>query len=612
MSGSSAGAVGEAGAAGLLLEAFTGYLGRERGVSVLTVDAYVADVARFLSARGGCELSQLRAADVSEAVLGEVGERSPASVRRFGCALRSFLRYCYVVGVVDRDLSAAALPVSGRRRSLPQGITPTQEKALLRACDRRRASGRRDYAVIVLMLRLGLRASEVATLRLDDLDWRAGQVTVRGKGARVDELPLPVDVGEAIAVYLRHGRPRVATAQGGVPARAAAPGRPDPWRGDRHRCWRRSACRSWCRSRPPATSHGGDGHAAGGRPARRDRSGVAAPLAGFDRRLRAGGRRTAARDCAAVADRGGVVSTLVEHLDDYLRLRRGLGFQLGRHGEVLPHFVAFVDAHGAATVTVELAAAWARLPEGLKPITVDFRISAVRGFARYLHALDPAHEIPPAGLLAAPRRRPSPYIYSPEDIVKVLGASRQLRPPLRAVTYRALLGLLAVTGMRSGEAFALIRGDVDLVEGLVTVRHAKFDRMRLVPLHRSVTAEMRDYATTRDRLCPAPTSDRFFVSVTGRPLRRGAADEVFRELTTAVGLRTEAVHPGMHGLRHTFAVRTLIDAYRRGADISSLLPVLSTYLGNVEPANTYWYLSAVPELMQLAAARLEQHEAGRS
>jgi integrase/recombinase XerD len=214
MSGSSAGAVGEAGAAGLLLEAFTGYLGRERGVSVLTVDAYVADVARFLSARGGCELSQLRAADVSEAVLGEVGERSPASVRRFGCALRSFLRYCYVVGVVDRDLSAAALPVSGRRRSLPQGITPTQEKALLRACDRRRASGRRDYAVIVLMLRLGLRASEVATLRLDDLDWRAGHVTVRGKGARVDELPLPVDVGEAIAVYLRHGRPRVATAQG--------------------------------------------------------------------------------------------------------------------------------------------------------------------------------------------------------------------------------------------------------------------------------------------------------------------------------------------------------------------------------------------------------------
>jgi integrase/recombinase XerD len=132
-------------------------------------------------------------------------------VRRYGVALRSFLRYCYLTGLVERDLSGAALPVSGRRRSLlPQGITPTQAKALLRACDRRRASGRRDYAVIVLLLRLGLRAREVATLRLDDLDWRAGQLAVHGKGGRVDQLPLPVDVGEAIAAYLCRGRPRTA------------------------------------------------------------------------------------------------------------------------------------------------------------------------------------------------------------------------------------------------------------------------------------------------------------------------------------------------------------------------------------------------------------------
>jgi integrase/recombinase XerD len=306
------------------------------------------------------------------------------------------------------------------------------------------------------------------------------------------------------------------------------------------------------------------------------------------------------------------VNTLAEHLDDYLRMRRGLGFQLGRHGEVLPHFVAYLDAKGATTVTVELAVAWVRLPEGIKAITVDFRISAVRGFARYLHALDPAHEIPPAGLLAAPRRRPAPYIYTPGQITELLRATRHLKPPLRAATFRALLGLLAVTGMRSGEAFALTRSDVDLVKGLVTVRHAKFDRMRMVPLHRSVTAELAAYATARDRLCPAPSCDRFFVSVTGRVLRRGDADRVFREVTTAVGLRTDAVHPRIHDLRHTFAVRTLIDAHRNGADISSLLPVLSTYLGHVEPANTYWYLTAVPELMQLAAARLEQHEAGRS
>jgi integrase/recombinase XerD len=171
-----------------LVDGFAGYLRRERGVSVLTVDLYVADVRRFLAARGNRELSELTPADVSSAVLNQVGAWSPASVRRFGCALRSFLRCCLVVGLIERDLSGAALPVSGRRRSLlPQGITPAQEKALLRACDRRHSTGRRDYAVILLILRLGLRANEVATLRLDDVDWRAGRLTVHGKGNRVDQ-----------------------------------------------------------------------------------------------------------------------------------------------------------------------------------------------------------------------------------------------------------------------------------------------------------------------------------------------------------------------------------------------------------------------------------------
>lgn len=199
-------------AADQLVDEFVGHLRSERGVSALTVEAYVSDVRRFLADRGESDLSRLTAAEVSHSVLSQVADRAPATVRRYGCAVRSFLRYCYLVGVVDHDLSAAALPVSGRRRSLlPQGIKPSEARALLRACDRRRAIGRRDYAVILLMLRLGLRASEVATLRLEDLDWQAGQLTVHGKGSRVDELPLPVDVGEAIAAYLRRGRPREAT-----------------------------------------------------------------------------------------------------------------------------------------------------------------------------------------------------------------------------------------------------------------------------------------------------------------------------------------------------------------------------------------------------------------
>jgi integrase/recombinase XerD len=313
-----------------------------------------------------------------------------------------------------------------------------------------------------------------------------------------------------------------------------------------------------------------------------------------------------------VADGGGIVSALAGHLDDYLRLRRGLGFKLGRHGESLPGFVAYLEANHVAAVTVELAVAWARQPEGIKPITVDFRISAVRGFARYLHTIDPAHEVPPPGLLAAPRRRPAPYIYTPDHLSRALCATRRLEPPLRAVTYRTLFGLLAATGMRQGEATALTRTDVDLADGVITVRHAKFDRVRLVPLHPSVTSELRGYATARDRLCPVASCDHFFVSVTGRPLRRGEVDQIFRDITSDLGLRTDTAHPRVHDMRHTFAVHTLLDWHRRGLDISALLPVLSTYLGHVEPANTYWYLSAVPELMQLAAARLEQHERARS
>jgi len=206
----------------VLLAGFVSYLRRERGVAAVTVDAYVSDVRRFLAHRAGSGLGDLTAAEVSKAVLGEVAGRSPASVRRYGCALRSFLRYCHLAGLIENDLSAAVLPVSGRRRSLlPQGISGEQARALLRACGRRRATGRRDYAVIVLMLRLGLRAGEVAALRLDDLDWRTGLITVHGKGGRVDQLPLPVDVGEAIAGYLRRGRPRTASRE--VFVRVVAP-----------------------------------------------------------------------------------------------------------------------------------------------------------------------------------------------------------------------------------------------------------------------------------------------------------------------------------------------------------------------------------------------------
>lgn len=304
------------------------------------------------------------------------------------------------------------------------------------------------------------------------------------------------------------------------------------------------------------------------------------------------------------------MSTLAEHVENYLRLRRGLGFKLGGYDDPLASFAAYVERSGTGTITAELAEAWAWLPAGIKPITASFRISYVRGFARYLHAIDPAHEIPPPGLLSVPRRRPAPYLYSPDQVQRVLATARQLLPPLHAATYETLFGLLAATGMRVGEALALTRRDVALVDGILTIRHAKFDRIRLVPLHPSTTDALRRYALARDHLCRDPRTDRFFH--TGRVIQRRDAEDVFRRITTQLGMRTGTAHPRIHDLRHTFAVRTLTDWQRDGTDVHVMLPVLSTYLGHIEPKNTYWYLSATPELMQLAADRLEQHFGRRS
>lgn len=298
------------------------------------------------------------------------------------------------------------------------------------------------------------------------------------------------------------------------------------------------------------------------------------------------------------------MSALADYVSDYLRLRRALGFTLGRIGSDLQDFVAFLDAAGADRVTIEHTVAWAHSKRG-KPITVDFRISAVRGFANYMSTIDPATEIPPPGLLSVPRRRPEPHIYSPAETKQLFAAAARLTPPLRAATLTTMLGLITATGMRSGEAMALTRRDVALVDGVLTIRHAKFDRQRIVPLHSTTTAALRKYALTRDHLCHAPATDRFFLSARGDPVSRSALDQTFRALTIQIGLRDGATRPRVHDLRHTFAVRTLIEWQRAGVDITTHLPLLSTYLGHVEPKNTYWYLTAVPELMHLAADRLE-------
>lgn len=235
------------------------------------------------------------------------------------------------------------------------------------------------------------------------------------------------------------------------------------------------------------------------------------------------------------------------------------------------------------------------------------RLGVIRRFAIYLHTIDPATQVPPAGVFPYHRRRPTPYLWSHDEVARLLDGARAMANPLRAVTHEALFGLLAATGMRLGEAIELARDDVDLRSGVITIRQAKFDRTRLVPVHPSVTAALRHYLAERDRLCPTPRAGTLFISSTGTALTRSGVETAFRHITTEAGIRTRTTHPRIHDLRHSLAVRTILEWQRAGVSIDAHIGALSAYLGHVAPADTYWYLTASPELMQLAARRLSAH-----
>lgn len=298
------------------------------------------------------------------------------------------------------------------------------------------------------------------------------------------------------------------------------------------------------------------------------------------------------------------MSGLTDHVASYLRLRRALGFKLEREGQLLSQLVSYLEAVGAAALTSELAIVWAREPANAQPNHWAKRLGVVRKFAAYLHTIDPAVEVPPPGVFPARRHRPIPHLWSQGDICRLLEGARALRPPLRAATHETLFGLLAASGMRVGEAVELQRDDVDLGAGIVTIRQAKFDRSRLVPLHPSATEALSRYAAERDRLCPRPRSNTFFVSSIGTALNRSGVGKTLRQITIAMGTRTATVRPRVHDLRHSFAVQTLIGWHQSGVGVDKQIGVLSTYLGHISPAGTYWYLSASPELMELAAERL--------
>lgn len=308
------------------------------------------------------------------------------------------------------------------------------------------------------------------------------------------------------------------------------------------------------------------------------------------------------------------MSRLGEALTNYLTIRRALGYKLVRAGKLLAQFVTYLEGIGAKTITTEHAIAWARLPAGGDVNWWARRLSVVRCFATYLHTLDPSAEVPARDLLPVRPQRATPYLYSDEEIRSLIEACRGLRSPLRVATYRTLIGLLAVTGMRVGEAIRLDREDIDFSQGVLLVREGKFGKSRELPLHPTTLQALRSYFRERDRWRPSPSTPALFISPAGTRLLYCNVSWTFLKLVRFVGLkpRSAACRPRLHDLRHAFAVRTVLDAYRSGGDVQARLPLLSTYLGHVNPASTYWYLSAAPELLAMASGRLESHLGGRS
>jgi integrase/recombinase XerD len=295
-------------------------------------------------------------------------------------------------------------------------------------------------------------------------------------------------------------------------------------------------------------------------------------------------------------------------IDEYLLARRALGYKLRVDGWLLSKFADHCERTGITTVTTEAALAWAQSPAHASPSYWRQRLTTVRRFATYLQALDPAVEVPPTGLVRVPNQRAVPFLYSEAEIAALMAAARGSRKHLGAATYEALFGLLAVTGLRVGEALRLDRDDVCWEPGLLRVRDTKFGKSREVPLHPSTLDALRAFARRRDRRCPKPTSAAFFVSSAGTRLHYSVVLSAFTRCARRAGLvpRGPRCRPRIHDLRHAFAVRTLLRWHREGLDVESHMPLLSTYLGHADPRRTYWYLSATPELFALLGERLEK------
>jgi len=308
------------------------------------------------------------------------------------------------------------------------------------------------------------------------------------------------------------------------------------------------------------------------------------------------------------------MKTLRQAVGDYLSLRRSLGFQLKTHERYLREFISFLKKRRATRISTRLALQFATHHQHQQPAVWAARLRVVRGFAGYRSGEDPATQVPPPGLLPYRPLRARPYLYTAEEIRQLLKTAQSLPATysLKPWTYYCLFGLLAVTGMRISEVLNLQQKDVDWSEGVLTIHRTKFGKSRLVPLHPSTRRVLSAYAKRRDRFLAGKPVSHFLVCSRGTRLDASQVGRTFRQLSRQIGLRDASVSrgPRLNDFRHRFAVQTLVRWYRRGEDVERRLPILSTYLGHVHIADTYWYLTSTPELRGAAGKRMEKRWGG--
>jgi site-specific recombinase XerD len=604
-----------------LLTAFDEHLRRTHGVCPGTRRDYARFVRAFVRtvfADGPVGVAEIHARDVVEFVAALTCRYRPGTVELAVSALRSFFRFLRAEGLPeDRlwDRLWDAVPmVPHRRTGLVRHLEPGRVERLIASLDSSSPRGLRDRAIILCMARLGLRASEVVRLRLEDVDW--GNATVRIRARKTGHgalLPLPGEVGSALAGYLQHARPETRARQvfvlhrqrvgapisGSIVGRAVDnavrhAGMPAPMRGAN--LLRHSLATD-------LLDHGA------GLPEIADLFGHSSLAT---TRIYASVDVAALREVATSVAAGDVMTgSMIALVGDDIELRRGLGYRSPSQERALRAFAGCLDRerHGGP-IPLELSLDWAASTASEDPCNPARRLTTVRGFLRHLSALDGLTEVPTPGLLGPTGHRTPPHVYSDQEIANLLHAADGPAPAggLRPRCYATLFGLIACTGLRISEALTLACGDVDLTGGMLTVRAGKRGRTRLVPLHPSALAPLCDYAAEREqRYGPPGDGEAFFRIDRSDRVSYNAANSTFivlrRRLGWAADGRTRA--PRVHDLRHRMVVRRIQAWHADGVDVDRKIAVLATYLGHVEVRDVYWYLSAVPELMSIVADRFE-------